>query len=264
MTEDIGASVRRLRESLGWSQYQLAQKLPMSQKQVSRIENHQVVEIPRATLIRLAEVLRTPLITGEVNRWLYLSGYRPYIYPGLPLPPNADAIVSRFDPYPCALVDVAGSLDACNAAMRRLFSTFAMQPPIGRSLVCALFQSLRRDDPLVSPTEITFMVRRLLLEWSLYPEAEAWIHAAKTQIATELGSMGQKLIENFRPDTELLTPMPAEFVVKLPSVHPLPRFFITEVAVSRRPDLGLYVLYPLNPSAKAWCLDQSATEPALT
>jgi len=265
MTEDIGSSIRRLREALGWSQYQLAKKVPISQKQMSRIENHQVIEIPRATLIRLAEVLHTPLMTGEVNRWLYLGGYRPLIHPNLPLPPNADTLLARFNPYPAAVLDVAGHLSACNPAMENLFSAFSLDLPIGQSVVPALCRPTHHQQaPMLSSAEVSFIVRRLLLEWSLYSDEEGWIVDAKRQLARDLGELWDYLSDTFRPDAELLTPWPAEFVMNIPLLSPRPRFIITEVLVSRRPDLGLYVLYPMNDSAKTWCLTHSPGRAAAT
>lgn len=252
MLEEIGSSVRRIRESQGWSQFQLAAKIPISQKQISRIENQQVVGIARHTLIRLAEVLREPIATGEVNRWLFLSGYRPLVCPKLPLPANVSQLMGQFDPYPTALLDVGGYFRACNQAMRRLLATFALRPSLEKSIVSMLVAALRSTPPLVSTQEIAFMARRLLLQWSLNPD-EDWATTARNALAVELRGLFDTIVQDFRPELECLTPMPVEFNVHLPQCPSTLTFFLTEVLVGHRPDLGLYVLYPISPSAKAWC-----------
>lgn len=256
MLEEIGSSVRRIRESQGWSQFQLAAKIPISQKQISRIENQQVVGIARHTLIRLAEVLRDPIATGEVNRWLFLCGYRPLVCPRLPLPANASELMVRFDPYPAALLDVGGYFRAYNQAMRRLLATFALRPSLEKSVVSILVAALRSTPPLVSVQEVAFMARRLLLQWSLNPD-EAWATAARNALADELGGLFDTIVQDFRPELECLTLMPVEFNVQVPHFPSTLTFFLTEVLVSHRPDLGLYVLYPISPSAKEWCQPSS-------
>ncbi len=252
----IGLSVRHLREQLGWSQYQLARKIPLSQKQLSRIETEQVVEIPRATLIRLAEVLREPLVTGEVNRWLNASGYRPYVCPGLPLPANVRAVLQTLQPYPALLLDAVGTVCAYNSPLAALFNAFAIPPPLGKPIVSYLWPSLHTDPPAVSVATLEWMIRRLLSNWESYSN-ESWVDEQKSTMASLLGDEWNRLHRDVHPDAILLSVLSSELLVHLPETSGPAHFLVTSGFLRYRPDLEVYLLHPMNEQTYAWCSSHS-------
>lgn len=260
----IGTFVKALREQLGWSQQQLAQKVPLSQRQISRIETHQVLEIPRSTLIRLAEVLQQPVCTGDLNRWLYSEGYRAYIRPRLPLPPNYRLLLDSQEPYPAAIIDVGGYFSACNHAMHCLFEEFGSHPPLGKNLIVESIRDRNSLDALIGPYRDAQIIHRLLWEWSLYPPEEDWVLATMQALEHELGDRWTLITDEFQAHPAYDGPRrPEEFFWPLASA-PGSRFVSVETSVHLRPDIGLFIVLPNNQAARQWCLDHSRAEPALT
>ncbi len=252
MCEGIGSEIKALRENMGWSQYQLAQKIPLSQKQISRIEHGEVVGISRATLIRLGEVLESPVADGELNRWLHLQGYRAYLRPGLPLPPGATATLTQMEPYPAALVDIGGHLVACNGAMERAFGAVSRRVPLGRNLAVDLLRhSSGRLLSAMSEQLATKILRRLLWEWSFFAD-EDWVYDMHATIGAALGTGWEAATLGWM--APLARPAIDEITWPLRSASP-GRFIAVEHAIRRRPDLGLFRLHPANAQARVWCAE---------
>jgi DNA-binding XRE family transcriptional regulator len=256
LREEIGSSIKALRENLGWSQLQLARKIPLSQKQISRIENQQVADIPRATLIRLAEVLAIPVMTGELNRWLYIQGYRQYVCPRLPLPPQWDHLLARYDPYPAVLVDVGGYLAAINRASERLLAECNRSIPRGSHLVVELCRPNGRLSGLIHPSNVPGLVRRLLWEWSFHAD-EPWVSETDKALTEQLGQLWTDLARQYVPDPNFSPPAIEALEWAIPSA-PGSRFLGVEMQLRHRPDLRLLVYYPLNSDSEKWCLNQSS------
>ncbi len=255
MCEGIGSEIKALREKLGWSQDHLAQKIPLSQKEISRIEHEQVVNIPRATLIRLGEVLESPVADGGLNRWLHLQGYRDYLRPGLPLPPGAAAILAQTEPFPAALVDIGGNLVACNRAMERVFGAVSQRVPLGRNLAVELLRRSPSGLPSATTEELAGKIlRRLLWEWSLF--ADDWVLEMRAGISAALGTGWESAALGWM--IPLARPTIDEISWPLDPTSPA-RFITVEHGIRRRPDLGLFRLHPVNAPAQEWCLEGKAS-----
>ena len=252
MCEGIGSEIKALRENLGWSQYHLAQKIPLSQKEISRIEHEQVVNIPRATLIRLGEVLESPVADGELNRWLHMQGYRDYLRPRLPLPPGSAAILAQTEPFPAAMVDIGGNLVACNRAMERVFAAVSQRVPLGRNLAVELLRRSPSGLPSAATEELAGKIlRRLLWEWSFFGDEE-WVHEMHAAIGAALGTGWESAALGWT--VPLARPAIDEIAWPLDPTSPA-RFIAVEHGIRRRPDLGLFRLYPANAQAREWCAE---------
>lgn len=243
MSETIGSRIRSLREALGWSQQQLARKIPISQKQISRIEQAGVMSIPRATLVRIGEVLHQPIVTGELNRWLYHEGYRPYILPGLPLSPAAERLLALSAPYPAAVLDVGWYVSAVNPVWERLTGSGAPDDWPFRHLIAELIHPEGRLRGLVNEDDMVRLVARLVLEWAAFTEDD-WVREAHTSLNSWLGALWEELWALAERSLAAGSAPVREEVQWLFGTNPPTRFRCRALAIPDRPDLRVLCYLP--------------------
>lgn len=226
------------------SQSELADRIPLSQKQVSRIERGLFVQLPRRTLVRLAEVLSVPLVTGEVNDWLLQSGYAPLIRPDLPLPPRLDEWLATSSSHPVAVMDPAGTVRYANPLFDRLWSA-----------------QCRHTDNLVlwvldkaSPLETRDRLR--LLRWHLgvlrYAAGEPWTARFRETVLSQDPDVGA-LWE--RAGRHALAPADLSGA-PVRVAHARYGVLAFRVAVSEpfwRPDLQILMFHPHDHRTRTWC-----------
>jgi transcriptional regulator with XRE-family HTH domain len=245
----IGTRIRALREQIAMSQTELAERIPLSQKQVSRIERDNYVQLPRHTLIRIAEVLEIPLATGEVNAWLGQSAYAPLVRPGLPLPKDLEDWLAWASSLPVAVMDPAGAVRHHTPLFGQLWTHECRRS--GNLTVWALEPS--------SPLGARDRRRLLAWHWGLlrYARCEPWVEDVEQMVA-RFGAQALALWDSVAKDTLL----PADFS---PSPWHLQDETLGElsfrVAISQptwRPDLQVLVFHPYDARTRLWCEDHLA------
>lgn len=251
----IGLRIRQHRESHGWSQQQLASKIPVSQKQLSRIEQAQIVHVDRPTIVRIASVLDVPIRTGEVNRWLFSLDYRPLVEPLLPLPPWYQSLVEQFSPYPAILADIGWYLRFWNPAMENFYKLpNGSLTGLNGNMFIQFFHPqgiLRQSYTEQGRRQI---LSRLLWEWAPY-ENEQWILDIKGHIEQYLGISCEKSRAEYEAFDIPNTPAVSEHITLRIDGQDTPgRFRTVLVPVAHRPDLRIIVYEPINPGAEEWCL----------
>lgn len=251
--ESIGLAIRSHRLSQHWSQAQLARKVALSQKQLSRIEQSQVLEISRDLLITIAQALRVPVLSGEVNQWLYKCGYRPYVAPQLELPDEYVQWIVRFNPFPAILLDIGWYLRFWNQTIERLFQIpFGSLKGLNQNLAVLLYAP---DSPLAgwwSPELLAHMLNRLLVEWQPYV-TEPWVSSLKSALSERIGIPWDELVHQHCP---ALTPIPSTSeILSVSADHGIRklRFRSNQVPIPNRPDLMIIHYYPLDDYTERWC-----------
>ncbi|MCY0864696.1 MAG: helix-turn-helix domain-containing protein [Sulfobacillus sp.] len=249
-----GARVRQLREAKHWSQQQLAQKLTVSQKHLSRLEHGDVLQVERDLLIRIAEVFGDPLATGELNQWLYGFGYRPHVLPQLPLPPDYQRLLDAYLPYPASIIDVGWFIRHWNRAMERFYRIPNGQlKGLGQNWLVQYFHPQGVLRHTYSSESIRRVLGRLFWEWYAYYD-EPWNRDLRQALEQLLGLTWEGLIEQYRLPIPPVPP-PWDEPVWLrqgPGLSPL-RFRAVYARVPHRPDLRITVYEPDEPLARAWC-----------
>lgn len=249
----IGNRIRELRDRKGWSQQQLAETIPLSQRQLSRIENNQVHAIDRQTLIRIAESLQKPIATGELNQWLYMLGYRPHIRPLLPLPDEYQELVRYFMPYPATLTDIGWYARWWNRSMEQFYNV-----PNGsfKGIQANLFVQYFSPSGVMRQSYPTShsgrVLSRLFWEWIPF-EGEQWLQQLKLLIEEELGVTLEVLREQYGvtripPSPNLIFPIS----LRRPNQRPM-RFRMVQIPIAHRPDLKITVYEPIGQRAIEWC-----------
>jgi len=239
----INDRIRVLREQLGMSQSELADRVPLSQKQISRIERGCFVQLPRRTLVRLAEVLDQPLMTGEVNDWLLQSGYAPLIRPGLPLPPDLAVWLQGVDGLPMAVIDPAGTVRHANLLFQALAGATRRSQD---NVLCWAVDAHSPLDPRDRPRLLMWH-----LGWLRYATGEAWLARFRDSVLARY------------PDAKSLWARcaePAVTPVDLSSqpvhvAYPQYSTLTFRISVSQpfwRPDLQILVFRPDDRRTEAW------------
>lgn len=251
--KSIGQSIRMHRNSLHWSQAQLARKVALSQKQLSRIEQSQVLDISRDLLVTIARTLKEPLVSGELNQWLYKSGYRPYVAPLLDLPAEYLEWIRRFNPFPAALLDIGWYLRFWNDTTGRLFGIpFGALDGLNSNLAVLLYAP---DSPLAEwwpPELLAHMLNRLLVQWQPYA-TESWLHHLKSLLQHRIGMTWEELAEQYCPSPATIPSTSEILSFRAQSDIKRLRFRSNLVPVPNRPDLVITHYYPLDDYTERWC-----------
>jgi transcriptional regulator with XRE-family HTH domain len=246
LNTNVGHLIRACRDRIGLTQAELADRIPLSQKQVSRIERGHYVQVPRSTVIRIAEILHEPLVTGEVNLWLALLGFAPLIRPGLPLPRGLREAVLAADPVPAWCIDPSGQLVLAN----RTGSTLA-----GNSDRFNVIHWLLGD-----PTELEPAVRRRLLHrlfyWVTSAGPEAWLAEWAEELPAAVRESWQSLVQD-RSDSGVTSPWWQPLMVARDREPPL-LFHVGIVYPVPRPDLMVASFQPADARTREWCLSVGA------
>lgn len=249
----LGARVRALRELEGWSQSTAAGRLPLSQKQWSRLERGDVSDLERRILIRLAEIFDTPIATGELNEWLHAFGYRPHMVPLLSLPPNHQGLFSAYPSHPAIIVDFGRYLRYANPAMRDLYGLdLGGLEALRRNWLWQYFHPdgvLYRAYP---PDAEERILNQLYWEWEPYFR-EAWNVTLREQLERALGIGWADLQHRYNIPSDALAGNLSESIsVRKPDGTAL-LFQNRTVHVPRRPDLFIIEYRPTNRAASEWC-----------
>ncbi len=250
---DVGSRIRDMREARAWTQQQLAQFIPLSQKQMSRIENGEVHQLSRDIVVRLGTILEDPVLTGEVNHWLHQLGYRPMVAPDLPLPTSAHEITDHFAPYPAALLDLGWFLRDWNVPMQQLFGKSSTHlVGLERNLIVQLFHPRSWLIGYFTPEVVKDMLYRLAWDWAPHYE-EPWQKDLAWRISQRLGAHWWPFLRNLPEPPDEVAPLSE--VIRVPaSRHGTSLIFRTaRMPVSNRPDLRVTVYYPLSAETLDWC-----------
>lgn len=236
--------MRQFREQEHLSQTQLAKRIPISQKQVSRIESEEFVQLPRHTVIRLAEVLRTPLISGEVNQWLARFGYAPLIRPRLPLPPALDDLIQGTPQVPAFCFDPSWTLRTANSAAKVLLNL----PEDVHEFNLATFAASQ-------PASLDERDRRRLLLWQMAvlraAVPEPW-QVDCCRVIEEVAAAGwDGLWAELSEGVPAIGYWPSSFQLKH-EIFGLLRFRPAITQLPLRPDLHVLHLYPDNHKTREW------------
>jgi transcriptional regulator with XRE-family HTH domain len=241
VSTNVGALIQACRERVRMTQSDLAARVPLSQKQVSRIECGQYVQIPRATVIRLAEVLGEPLITGEVNLWLSLLGFAPLIRPGLPIPDGLIEAIRRADPVPTWCVGPLGRVLAANR------SGWALT---GHHEDFSLLRYLVAHESAFAP-ELRARFLAILLYWAASAGPEPWLAELRADLPASIQDHWETLpLEHTRSNPVAGLSDPIQIVVE--GAPPL-QFRVAFIFPVPRPDLLVAHFYPLGAATQRWC-----------
>lgn len=256
----IGSRLRQLREVRGWSQTQMAQTIPLSQKQLSRIEQGEIATVERSTLVRLGTVLEEPIRTGEINRWLYAFGYLPLVVPLLPLPDDYPHLVAQYHPYPATLLDIGWHLRHWNLAMERFYQIpNPALTGIERNWIYQYFHpkgALQGSYPEASRRRV---LARLFWEWAPYYQ-EPWNQQLIAELETSLNLSWASLRDQYDLGESPEPPTGSDTVwLHGPQKDPL-SFRTAQAKVPHRPDLRITVYEPLNEEAESWCLSHQGDD----
>lgn len=250
---DVGSRIRNLREARAWTQQQLALNIPLSQKQMSRIENGEVHQLSREIVIRLGTLLEEPIITGEVNQWLHHLDYRPLMAPHLPLPDSASELVRHFSPYPAALLDVGWFVRDWNLAMQKLFGrTPDHLVGMERNLLIQIFHPRSHLMGYLTPDVVNGLLHRLAWDWAPHQD-EPWQRDLAWKISQRLGHQWWSFLRNLPQSSGQVAPL--NDVIRIPATRhgTVLAFLSNSVPVCNRPDLRLTVYYPLTLETLGWC-----------
>jgi transcriptional regulator with XRE-family HTH domain len=246
MPTGIGPRVRDCRVRRGITQTELASLVGLSQKQVSRIERGQFVLVPRGTVIRIAEALEDPVVSGEVNQWLASLGLAPLVRSGIEAPPWLGEAIRAAEPVPTWCLDPTGSVVLCNRPARRL----AGSPPHANILRLLL------DPNSPIPGGWRDLLLRETLLWLANAPDEPWLGAWLADLPEARSGPG---LPDVRPALE-------PFVVGVPmgwapqssdQAVPTLRFHLGVGRVSARPDLLMLRLFGADAETLAWCEEAS-------
>ncbi|MCY0878864.1 MAG: helix-turn-helix domain-containing protein [Firmicutes bacterium] len=249
----LGSRIRTFREARGWSQVELAGRIPLSQKQLSRLELGDVSLIDRELLIRIAEILEEPLATGELNQWLHAFGYRPHVVPLLPLPPDWPALFDHVAPYPAMIVDFGRYMRKANPSLEALHRvSLESLTGVRRNWLWHYFHPdgmLYHVYPRDSRPRV---LNRLFWDWFPY-YSEPWNQRLREDLEAAVGVLWTDLQNRYHIPTEpLAQPMSETVTVRHPEGGLL--VFQTHVAsVAQRPDLFAVIYDPVNDEAMRWC-----------
>lgn len=250
----LGARIRALREERGLSQSQAARRVPLSQKQWSRLELGDVSSVDRALLIRMAEILESPLATGELNQWLHAFGYRPYVLPGLPLPPNHAEFLHQYVRNPAITIDWGRYLRCANRPIQQLYN-FRVEALMGirRNWLWQYFHPRGLIYPTYPRDSEARILNHLFWDWHPY-STEAWNLQLKEDLEAALGVRWSDLVNRYHIPTEPITGALSEVVTISGPRHDSPLIFQTRaVTIPARPDLLTIVYEPMNGAALLWC-----------
>jgi transcriptional regulator with XRE-family HTH domain len=236
----IGERIRAWRRRQGLTQAELAERIPLSQKQVSRLERGTFVQPPRPTLIRVAEVLGEPLVTGEVNRWLALYGYAPVVRPRLPLPPALPQLFPESLPAFC--FDAAWNLRALS--------------PLARVLTGDAWEDFNLARYLAGPDPgLAEADRERLLAWVVstvaWLPADDWVEDFARMVGQAARLSWTELVSRADRLTWPVGYWPGTLAVRLPGEDL--SFYPLYVRVPDRPDLHLVALRPDDVRTRRWC-----------
>lgn len=247
----IGERIRTWRGAHDLSQAHLADRVGLSQRQISRIERDDFATLRRETLVRIAEALETPVASGEVNVWLAQCGYAPLVRPGLPLPPSLRSMPC--DPAARFVFDPSGALRSTN--------------PVGQHLVGQFRERWEQfnllDFTLAGTVGLSAGDRDRLWYWTvlgaLSAPPEVWALAVRDQIERAW----QQPLEAVWLALQQAVGIPGYWEAPL-AVHvggTALHFMPTTQAYPLRPDLQLLYLTAAGADTLAWCERRAASAP---
>ncbi len=239
----IGQRVRTWRTAGHLSQSDLAARVDLSQRQISRIERDDFTTLRRATLVHIAEALRAPVASGEVNIWLAQCGYAPLVRPGLPLPPIMHELAH--DAVGRLVFDPSGALRTTNAVGQSLVRQFADRWEDFNLLGFTL-----SDTVGLSPGDRD-RLRYWMVLLALGAPPEPWAARVRTQIEMAWRQNLEAVWSGLQEEVDLPGYWEAPLTVHV-SQEAL-RFFPNTQTYPLRPDLQILYLTPADSATLAWC-----------
>lgn len=239
----IGQRIRTWRTAGHLSQSQLAARVDLSQRQISRIERDDFATLRRETLVHIAEALEGPVDSGEVNIWLAQCGYAPLVRPGLPLPDIMQTLPD--DGVGRLVFDPSGALRTTN--------------PLGQSLVRQFADQWERfnllDFTLSNTVGLSPGDRGRLWYWmvllAIGAPPEPWAARVRGQIEAAWGRSLDDVWASLQAEIGLPGYWEAPLTVHLPEGRL--RFMPNTQTYPLRPDLQILYLTPADGNALAWC-----------
>ncbi|NMP22299.1 helix-turn-helix domain-containing protein [Sulfobacillus harzensis] len=248
----FGSRIRSLREQRGWSQTRTALQIPLSQKQLSRLELGDVSMVDRSLLVRLAEIFQAPLASGELNQWLHAFGYRPHMLPELPLPPNAADLLAHYAPLPAAIWDLGRFIRYTTPAMEALYQVpIPDLPGLQRNWLWQYFHADGVLGKAYAPDSAERVLNRLFWEWEPY-YLEPWNVRLRTALENAVGLSWREIQARYHIPSEPLAGPWSEMVTVERDGHVL-QFNCAMADIPFRPDLHTVVYRPINDAATRWC-----------
>jgi transcriptional regulator with XRE-family HTH domain len=249
----LGARFRELREQRRWSQSMAARRVPLSQKQWSRLELGDVAFIDRRLLIRLAEIFETPVATGELNEWLHSFGYRPHMVPLLPLPPNYRELLDQYRHQPAIIIDWGRYFRYANELMQALYGVdFDKMEGLRRNWLWHYFHPDGILYQTYPPDSEERVLNRLFWDWQPY-YTEPWNRSVRQQLEVALNITWEDLRRRYHIPSEPLAKAVSEVIHVKDTDGSLLLFQNQTVQIPLRPDLYTVVYRPVNESAVNWC-----------
>jgi hypothetical protein len=212
-----------------------------------------VSELSRDLIIQIARSLKEPVINGEVNEWLYDSGFRPYVEPLLELPQTYPWL-NRFSPLPALLLDIGWFIRDWN---REMGSLIRVPRESLKGLEANLIVQLFAPDGVFSGRWsnklLGHMLHRLVIQWQPYV-GDPWLSRLKDNISRRIGMSWNTLLAAYHVTLEDSIPSTSEILVFAADGEPAPlRFRSNSVPVPLRPDLTVTHYYPLDDVTEKWC-----------
>ncbi len=250
---DVGSRIRDLRRTKRWTQQKLAQTVPLSQKQMSRIENGEVYQLNRNIIIRLGTILEDPILTGEVNLWLHRLDYRPHVTPSLPLPISAMEITEHFSPYPAALLDVGWFVRDWNRPMQQLFGlSHSDLVGLERNLLVQIFHPRSRLMAYLTPDVVRGLLHRLVWDWAPH-QNEPWQRDLAWRLSQRLGNQWWSFLRSLPETMDEVAPLTELIQIPAHRHGTTLVFRSNSLPVCNRPDLRVTVYYPMTVETLGWC-----------
>lgn len=249
----LGGRIRELREQRGWPQANAAQRVPLSQKQWSRLELGDISLIDRRLLIRIAEIFDVPIATGELNQWLHAFGYRPHIVPGLPLPPNYRELLAAYSHQPAIIIDWGRFLRYANDLMQALYR-FHLDHMDGlkKNWLWHYFHPQGILYQTYPPGSEERILNQLFWDWQPY-YTEPWNRTLRQQLERALNITWEDLKRQYHIPSEPLARSISETIHVRDANGNLLLFQNQTVQIPLRPDLYTIVYRPVNDLAWHWC-----------
>ncbi len=249
----LGMRVRQLRELHGWSQAKAAGRVPLSQKQWSRLELGDISFIDRALIIRLAEILETPVATGELNQWLHAFGYRPHMMPLLPLPPDYQQLLAHQPRLPAVIIDLGRYLRYINPPMSELYNqNLGDLRGVARNWLWQYFHPNGFLYHAYPPDSEERVLNQLFWDWQPYYQ-ESWNVMLRHELEESLGVAWADLKSRYDIPSERLTG-PLSEIISVRGRDGIPLLFQNQtVTIPFRPDLCAILYRPVNQTARQWC-----------
>ncbi len=192
-------------------------------------------------------------MTGELNRWLHIFGYRPHIAPLLPLPPNHRELLAHYGQNPAIIIDLARYFRCANDSMELLYNTSIGElQGIQRNWIWHYYYPEGILHQAYPPAAERRILNRLFWDWQPYYN-EPWTKDLLQELEASLGVSWRDLVRRYNIPSESVSETVSEMItIRVGNGAPL-IFQNHTHALPSRPDLFIVVYRPINRAASEWC-----------